>query len=82
MKLLWINTVGLKKVSEKRALAFRRKKLQGKVLACLFVSKCKAQLSAQISLTVDHICKERERTVKLNCFKVLYRRLQLSRFME
>ena len=39
-KLLWINTVGLRKISEKRAQQFRKRKLQGKVLACLFVSKC------------------------------------------
>jgi hypothetical protein len=42
MKLLWINTVGLRKKREKQAQAFLKRKLQGKVLACLFVSKCKA----------------------------------------
>ena len=42
MKLLWINTTGLRKIAEKRAAQFRKRKLLGKVLACLFVSKCKA----------------------------------------
>ena len=41
MKILWVNTTGLKKMKLKRAYQFRLRKLQGKVLACLFVNKCK-----------------------------------------
>lgn len=71
MKLLWINTLGLRKISEKRALQFRKRKLQGKVLACLFVSKCQAQLASQINLTVDHICQTKEKVLMRRCFAIL-----------
>ena len=80
MKLLWINTTGLLKISTKRANQFRKQKLQGKVLACLFVSKCRSQLSNQISETVDHICKVKRLRTLQKCFDVLQRRALLSRF--
>ena len=82
MKLLWINTVGLRKVGDKRALQFRRRKLMGKVLACLFVSKCRAQLATQIHITVEHLYNQRKAAMLRSCFAVLHRRVKLVRFME
>ena len=82
MKLLWINTVGLRKVGDKRALQFRRRKLMGKVLACLFVSKCRAQLATQIHITVEHLYNQRKAAMLRSCFAVLHKRVKLVRFME
>ena len=52
------------------------------MLACLFVSKCQAQLATQIHMTVDHLYERRKVDIVRKCFAVLHKRVKLVRFMD